>query len=147
MLLVVHHVSEIWVTTSFTNFYNDHISKFEATGSWDLNPHKIYWHQFIGTDITDTRLRMILFPISRRGRFFVVISCLIWYHLENCMYFCHAHFPPLYIVKFSNPRRITEGRTTHVEMSTWARCLLKGSPDQLKNHNVSLHLNIHFFRT
>ena len=54
MLLVVHHVSEIWVTTSFTNFYNDHISKFEATGSWDLNPHKIYWHQFIGTDFTDT---------------------------------------------------------------------------------------------
>ena len=88
---------------------------------------------------------MILFPISRRGRFFVVISCLIWYYLEKCMYFCHAHFPPLYIVKFSNPRRITEGRTTHVEMSTWARCLLKGSPDQLKNLNVSLHLNTHFY--
>ena len=164
MLLVVHHVSEIWVTTSFTNFYNDHISKFEATGSWDLNLHKIYWQQFIGTDITDSigdtfpYIAKLSKCRQKSQNLEVSTALLCWRQIFRRYFFpvlisfreLYVLLPllaPLYIVKFSNPRRITEGRTTHVEMSTWARCLLKGSPDQLKNLNVSLHLNIHFFRT
>ena len=106
MLLVVHHVSEIWVTTSFTNFYNDHISKFEATGSWDLNPHKIYWHQFIGTDITDSiddtfpyiaklskcRQKSQNLEVSTAllcwRQIFRRYFFLFWCHLENYTYFC-----------------------------------------------------------
>ena len=100
MLLVVHHISEIWVTTSFTNFYNDHISKLRLQGHETKSSQDILTANLLV--LISMIVLMILLPISRTSRnvskslktgkfeadLFVVIFCLFWYDLENHTYFC-----------------------------------------------------------